>query len=121
MTYERKNLGQQGEDEAEEKLLRLGYEILERNYKNKIGEIDIVARDGDVLCFVEVKTKSGSGYGSPEEMVGKRKQGKIIKTAEFYLQEYELKDIDWRVDVVAVDKETGEIRVLKNTIIKGLS
>ena len=121
MTIYRKNLGREGEDEAEEELLRLGYEILERNYKNKIGEIDIVAKDGEVLCFVEVKTKSGHGYGSPEDMVGPRKQRKILKTAEYYLLEHDLRDIDWRVDVVAVDKEDGEIRVIKNVVVRGLS
>jgi len=121
MTFERKNLGQQGEDEAEVELLRLGYEILERNYRNKIGEIDIVAKDEEYLCFVEVKTKSGSGYGSPEEMVGQRKQNKIMRTAEYYLLENELTDIDWRVDVVAVDYDKGEIRVIKNAVVRGLA
>lgn len=121
MTFERKHLGQEGEDEAEEELIRQGYEILQRNYKNKIGEIDIVAKDDGILCFVEVKTKSGHGYGTPEEMVGYRKQNKILKTAEFYLLENNLENIDWRVDVVAVDKESREIRLLKNVVVKGLS
>ena len=116
MTFERKNLGQLGEDEAEQKLIELGYEIIVRNYRNKIGEIDIIANDDEVLCFVEVKTKSGSGYGSPEEMVNFRKQQKIIKTAQFYLLENELDDIDWRMDVVAVDKSLNEIRVIKNAV-----
>ena len=105
-----------GEDEATKKLLELGYEILQRNYKNKIGEIDIVAKDGNVWCFVEVKTKSGTGYGSPEEMVGKRKQRKIINTARFYLLEHKLKNINWRIDVVAVDIKTADIRVIKNAV-----
>lgn len=121
MTYKRKSLGQEGEDEAEVELLRLGYEIVIRNYKNKIGEIDIIARDGEVLCFVEVKTKSDSGFGSPEEMVGPRKQRKILKTAEFYLLDNNLTDIDYRIDVVAIDREKWEIRVLKNVVVKGLS
>jgi len=121
MTYARKNLGQFGEDEAEKELLKEGYEVLERNYKNKIGEIDIVAKDEGFLCFVEVKTKSGHGFGTPEEMVGYRKQNKILKTAEFYLLENDLRDIDWRVDVVAVDKESREIRLLKNVVVRGLS
>jgi len=116
MTYQRKKMGQTGEDEAAAKLLELGYEIIQRNYKNKIGEIDIITKDGKVWCFVEVKTKSVIGYGSPEEMVDKRKQLKIIKTAEFYLLENKLKDINWRIDVVAVDIEMQEIRVIKNAV-----
>jgi len=116
MTFERKNLGQLGEDEASQKLLELGYKIKERNYKNIIGEIDIIAQDKDILCFVEVKTKSGSGYGSPEEMVDQRKQRKIIKTAQLYISENKLEDINWRIDVVAVDKENEELRVIKNAV-----
>lgn len=116
MTFERKSLGQEGEDEAADKLQELGYRILERNYRNKIGEIDILAKDKEVLCFVEVKTKTNDNFGLPEEMVDKRKQKKIIKTAEYYLQENELYDIDWRIDVVAVDRGRDEIRVLKNAV-----
>ena len=121
MTFKRKILGASGEDEAEEELLKEGYEILQKNYKNKIGEIDIVAKDGEVYCFVEVKTKSDHSYGSPEEMVGPRKQRKILKTAEYYLLENNLDNVDWRVDVVAVDKKEGEIRVIKNVVVRGLS
>lgn len=116
MTFARKNLGQQGEDEATQKLLELGYEIKERNYRNIIGEIDIIAQDKDILCFIEVKTKSSSGYGSPEEMVDKRKQRKIIRTAQLYLSENRLQNINWRIDVVAINKENREIRVIKNAV-----
>lgn len=114
MTFQRKNLGQEGEDKAANTLQDLGYKILARNYKNKIGEIDIIAKDGAVLCFVEVKTKSGSGYGSPEEMVHKRKQQKIIKTAQLYLLENRLENINWRIDVVGINQETRKIKVIKN-------
>lgn len=114
MTFARKNLGQQGEDEAAAELLSRGYEIVGRNCTNKIGEIDIIAKDGGVLCFIEVKTKTNSLFGTPEDMVGKKKQLKILKTAELYLLENNLQNIDWRIDVVAVDYEKEEIRVIKN-------
>lgn len=116
MTLQRKKLGKEGEGRAIKTLLKLGYEIIQKNYKNKIGEIDIVSKDKNTWCFVEVKTKTGSGYGSPEEMVGRRKQQKIIKTAELYLLEHKLKNPNWRIDVVAVDIETDEIRVIKNAV-----
>lgn len=118
MTFQRKTLGKFGEDQAEKELLKLGYEILERNYRNKIGEIDIIAKDNGVLCFVEVKAKTGSEFGLPEEMVNAKKQNKIIKTAEYYLIDKELSDIDWRIDVVAVEEE--EIRVLKNAVERNI-
>lgn len=114
MTFKRKQLGVLGEDLAEETLLKEGYKIIERNYRNKIGEIDIIAMDGGVYCFVEVKYKSGQGFGIPEEMVDKRKQNKIIKTAKGYILEQELNDIDWRIDVVAVDN--AEVRLIKNAV-----
>lgn len=116
MTFERKNLGQLGEDLAEQKLIEIGYKIKERNYHNIIGEIDIVAYDKGILCFVEVKTKTGSSFGTPEEMVNNKKQRKIIKTAQLYLSENNLEDIDWRIDVVAVDKEREEIRIIKSAV-----
>lgn len=116
MTFERKKLGKLGEDLAEQKLIELGYKIEERNYKNIIGEIDIIAYDKDTLCFVEVKTKSGSDFGMPEEMVNSKKQRKIIKTAQLYLLEKKLDNINWRIDVVAVDKKNNEIRIIKNAV-----
>jgi len=116
-----KTLGNSGEDEAEGELKRLGYTILERNHRNKIGEIDIIGKDGETLCFVEVKTKTGSGFGTPEEMVNFRKQNKLIKTAEYYLNDNEIgQDIDWRIDVVAVDREKDQIRLIRNAVVKGL-
>lgn len=116
MTFKRKSLGQKGENEAVRELLGLGFEILEQNYRNKIGEIDIIAQEKGSLCFVEVKTKSSHGYGIPEEMVDKRKQSKLIKTAQYYLYEKELNDANWRIDVVAVDKETEEVRLIRNAV-----
>lgn len=88
-----------GEDIAAEVLRNKGYTILERNFSNKFGEIDIIARDKKILVFVEVKTKIGIEFGLPEEMVGKRKLYKIQHMAQLYMKG-EL--LPCRIDVVAI-------------------
>ncbi len=91
--------GRQGEDLAAIHLKEKGYEILERNFSNKFGEIDIIARDKNVLVFVEVKAKKGDDFGLPEEMVGRGKLSKIRHMATIYLNG---KDAPCRIDVVAI-------------------
>ena len=87
-----------------------GYEILKRNYHNRMGEIDIVAKDHGVLVFVEVKYRSGEGAGRPGEAVGYRKQLKITKTAQYYLmEEVGCQDVDCRFDVVSIYKDQVEL------------
>jgi len=119
MSFRSKKIGQEGENVAAEHLKSKGYEILERNFRCPLGEIDIVAKDKDDIVFVEVKTKSGNLLGTPEEMVNKRKQKKLIKLGQFYLQEKELNDCPWRIDVVAIIKDAYgglDIQVFKNTV-----
>lgn len=91
--------GRLAEDIAARHLLGKGYGILERNYGNKFGEIDIIADDRGTLVFVEVKAKIGTEFGSPEEMVGRGKLGKVRHMATLYL---EGKERPCRIDVVAV-------------------
>ncbi|MBU1327357.1 YraN family protein [Patescibacteria group bacterium] len=91
--------GKHGEDIAVETLKNKGYAILERNWKNKFGEIDIIAKKDDIVVFVEVKTKIGELYGLPEEMVGKGKLQKVRNMATVYLHGT---DVPCRIDVVAV-------------------
>lgn len=91
--------GRQGEDLAADYLQGKGFEILERNFSNKFGEIDIIAKNKEVLVFVEVKAKKGVNFGMPEEMVGKGKLAKIRHMATIYLNG---KEVPCRVDVVAV-------------------
>lgn len=82
----RKNVGDIGEDFAAKLLENAGFQILERNYFTKVGEIDIIAvRDG-VIHFIEVKTRNGDQYGYPSEAVTITKQNRIRKAAELYLQ-----------------------------------
>ena len=98
-------LGRIGETEAAEYLESLGYKILERNYKNKIGEIDIIARDGDTLVFVEVKTRSSNGFGYGREAVDFKKQNKIRMTATVYLKYKRLLDSKVRFDVIEINQK----------------
>ncbi|MBU1323594.1 YraN family protein [Patescibacteria group bacterium] len=100
--------GQVGEKAAEEFLRKKGYQILERNFYTKFGEIDIIAKEkrkGATLpktVFVEVKTKSGEEFGEPWEMVDERKIGRVRRMAELYLMKKRLGEVACRIDVVGV-------------------
>lgn len=102
MTTHNKKLGDWGESVAALHLQARGYEILERNWRSPLGEIDLVARSGDEYVFVEVKTRRGQAMGSPEEGLTPRKSKKILDLAQAYLAEREL-EVDWRIDLVAVE------------------
>jgi putative endonuclease len=95
-------LGKSGEDLACRELRRRGYEILARRYRTRAGELDIVARDGTVVVFVEVKTRTTDAYGAPGEAVGPRKQHKIWLMATDYLLRRGWYDRPCRFDVVAI-------------------
>ncbi len=95
--------GKAGEDAAVDYLLKKGYRILDRNFRFDRGEIDIVAEDGDVLVFIEVKARSTHAFGEPEEAVTPRKRAQIVKTAEGYLFSRSIEDRECRFDVVAID------------------
>jgi len=109
----RKSIGAAGEDAAVRYLEKIGYTILERNYRLRIGEVDVIARDEEYLVFIEVKTRHSQRFGSPFEAVDVRKQQQIVKVAAAYMQE---RDIPVRFDVVAVIRNGRDIRVelLKN-------
>ena len=82
----RKNVGDIGENFAADLLTNSGYKVIERNYRTKAGEIDIIATKDGVLHFIEVKTRNGDQYGYPSEAVTQTKQQRIRKCAEAYLQ-----------------------------------
>ena len=98
----RKKLGRKGERLAVRHLKKHGYKILHRNWTCPLGEIDIIARDGDRLCFIEVKTRSGDSFGNALEAVGPRKQSQIVRAALGFLMQHALPVQDCRFDVVAV-------------------
>jgi len=97
-----KEKGQEGERLAARFLKEQGFRILDRNYRNRIGEIDIVAEDRGVLVFVEVRTLEASAGHSPEETIQWKKQRSISRTAEAYIHYKRLEDRPARFDVVAV-------------------
>ena len=95
-------LGASGEKLAKLFLIKKGFKILQSNFKNKTGEIDIIAKDKDTLVFVEVKTRKSLKYGYPQEAVNSRKIAQIKKVAEYYCLINKLKDIRKRIDVVSI-------------------
>lgn len=102
MTEERLSLGRWGEEEAERYLRRQGMTIVERNFRTPVGEIDIIARQGKILIFVEVKTRRSLAFGTPQEAVGRTKQRQIVRTAQWYLGNGQGKGLQPRFDVIAV-------------------
>jgi putative endonuclease len=87
----RKNVGDIGEDFAVLLLTNSGYNVIERNYRTKVGEIDIIALKDGVMHFIEVKTRNGNQYGYPSESISSAKQSRIRKSAELYLQRRRMK------------------------------
>lgn len=98
----KQSLGRQGEEAAALHLQRLGYRVLERNVRLGRGELDLVARDGDTLVFVEVKTRQGEGYGHPAEAVTAAKRAQLRALAATYLKARRLGEPICRFDVAAV-------------------
>lgn len=108
----KRGFGGEGEAAARAFLERKGAKVLEMNYRRPTGEIDIVARQRDVILFVEVKRRSSLRYGRPSEAVNRTKQLHILRTAQLYLQEKRLSDAPVRFDVIEV--LPGEIRHIEN-------
>jgi putative endonuclease len=96
-----KPLGSEGEDLAVRFLQKKGYRIVARNYKTPVGEIDIIARDGDTIVFVEVKTRTDISFGYPFEAVNKRKRQKLKNLALLYLKR-QGKESPVRFDVLSI-------------------
>ena len=100
--FERISLGKCGEDHACRELERRGYAILARGYRTRFGEIDIIARDGPTIVFVEVKARTDDRYGGGAAAVTLHKQAKMTAVAEDYLARRRLHDVPCRFDVVAI-------------------
>ncbi len=116
MTKERIALGSFGEDLASERLQDCGYRIVTTNYRCSFGEIDIIARDGDVLVFVEIKTRKNRSLRAVKEAVNSRKQRQISKVALAYMKANNLWGTRARFDVVAIRLLGGkrEIEIIKD-------
>jgi putative endonuclease len=98
----RRVVGQNGEDAAADWYVRAGYEILDRNWRVRDGELDLVVRNADTIAFCEVKTRRGDAFGLPAEAVTMRKQLRIRKLARRWLAEHESSAANLRFDVAAV-------------------
>jgi putative endonuclease len=112
----RQRVGQRGESLAVNHLRGKGYKILERNFKSPIGEIDIIAREGRTIVFVEVKARSSDDFGAAKWAVDERKQRKLSLLALDYLKRKSLLDQSARFDVVAIDGVSGQetIELIRN-------
>jgi putative endonuclease len=111
LSAEKKEIGQRGENLAVDYLQKLGYVILERNYRCKLGEVDIIARDNDILVFIEVRTRSSLDFGLPQESINRRKRHQLSKVALEFMNRKKFKNIPARFDVVAVSLEAGKEKV----------
>ena len=111
-----RGVGQEWERLAERHLEREGYIIRARNVRTKLGEIDLVAEEDGVLCFIEVKGRRGMGFGLPEEAVNLEKQRRIFRAAEAYIQRERLQGTECRFDVVSIlEKPTApELSILRD-------
>jgi len=106
--------GQQGERQAADFLTRQGFRILQHNYRCRLGEIDIVAREGEILCFVEVRSLRRTAHGDPLETVGSRKQQRLIRAAQHYLMTHRYQG-PVRFDVIGIVYEpTFSLRHVRN-------
>jgi putative endonuclease len=103
MSRARISLGKLGEDLACRELERRGYAILARRYRTRSGELDIIARDGRTIVFVEVKTRETSAFGLPAEAITSLKQRRMVRLATQYLAVNRLGDCPCRFDVVSVE------------------
>lgn len=116
----RRALGMLGESLAVRHLQDLGYVVLARNYRCRDGEVDIVARDGERLAFVEVRARRGHSFGTPEESVTLRKQERLASVARSYLQANGFADVDWGIDVVALEFSQGgaleRLELIRNAV-----
>jgi len=99
--------GKKGEELALNFLENNGYKLIEKNFKSKFGEIDLIMKDGEVVVFVEVKYRLSEDYGSPKDAVTYEKMKKIIKTAEYFIVKNNLNSL-YRFDVVSILKNNIE-------------
>lgn len=118
---DKKDLGDLGEKISREYLENKGYKILDRNFRySKLGELDIIAKKGDIVIFFEVKTRMKTGPDGfwPEDNITYSKQKKLIKLSQIWLAKRHM-DCDWQIDVLAIEiyrDSTFDIRHLENAV-----
>lgn len=102
------SIGISGEETAVKILKKHGYKIIERNYRIRQGEIDIIAKDGEYTCFVEVKFRKNDDFGDPGDFIDERKQQKLIKAAQHYAVKKGIYDMPMRFDAVLINAGKGK-------------
>ena len=118
--YKRHETGKYGEYIACEFLIKNNYEIFLRNFRCKIGEIDIIAKDKDELVFVEVKTRKQKKYGTPAEAVDNRKRQHIFFVAEYFLMVNRIENVYCRIDTIEIYILDEKIKInhIKNSLLE---
>ena len=111
MSRQRIDLGRAGEEAAAAYLTAQGYRIIDRNFRCKTGEIDIIAGDRETYVFIEVKTRQSSRFGAPAEAVTRQKQKQISRTALAFLSRHNLADAPARFDVISVLSDGSEMKI----------
>lgn len=103
-------LGKEGEELAATYLLKNGYKVVARNFIYQKAEVDIIARKGDILAVVEVKTRSTPDFGNPRDFVKQKKIRLLVKAIDFFVNEHKL-DVDVRFDIIGIIKNKADTRV----------
>lgn len=111
MGFKNITLGRFGENIAASFLKKNNYNILLRNYRNSLGEIDIIAKDNETICFIEVKTRHSDRFGMPGEAILNKKQSQISRAALCYLKENKLMDRRARFDVLSIMREGKNTKI----------
>lgn len=117
MVDTRRKLGNRGEKIAAKFLRKQGYQIIEKNYRSRLGEIDIVAKEDESVVFVEVKTRCSTHFGLPEEALSYDKRRRLSKLALGYLAHRRIKDTNCRFDVVSIlmdNNRANHVKLIKN-------
>ncbi len=116
MLNRRQKFGEESESIAASYLKKQGYKIIEQNYRTKLGEIDIIAREKDTIAFIEVKSRKSKNFGSPKWAVTPKKQRKISMVALWYLKTTMQSNVKARFDVVSIisSKDKPSIEIVKN-------
>ncbi len=117
---QRKVLGKWGEDIAEKYLEDNGIRIIQKNYRTRYGEIDLIGKEDKNFVFIEVKTRQSQRFGFPEEAVTNNKLDRIETVVWDYFEEFNINDVDWRIDIVSIIRDTKtdqfQLKWIKNVV-----
>ena len=113
--FTRRDIGVEGEDLAAKALKKKGYKLIEKNYRSRFGEIDIIAEEGGWLVFIEVKRRNSMTFGGSLQAVDERKKRRMANCAAYYMKKHECADRKVRFDVVGIDG--NELKIVRHAFI----